>query len=519
MMVCILRYITIFYCLTAFCLLYCLGLSYEPYQVHNLIKQGKFPVTVDDIVFLIRSQKNPVHLKRAEQVKDDIEQQCRIQDLGQPSVVLLSEDVGSMGQWTILPILPQIYNLHKNRKWIFLCEEESRVSVKGLLQVLSNYNWNKKMFLGKALQDRNPTIIHHFRFHDDPSKFSYPDFEAGWLLSKPLFKSLVERWNKGVITIDFSIDVKHEIAYFLWENGNGTTLTPIDEFCSGNIAVNAIPMTDTEIIDGLTTEVDLADTDKCVTSHPVEFQKCGEPVSLDDLFFGVKTCTKFHKDRVAVVQKTWGKYAKNIVFYSDTEDKSIPTVSTGVPNTERGHCGKLYAIFNSFNNDENLQKFPWLVVTDDDTILSVSRLQQYLSCYDPTESVLLGERYGFGFLKNGYGYDYLTGGGGMIFSRAAITELLASGCKCRTNEDPDDMMVGSCARQNKLIITHTPLMHQARPNDYSKGFLGHQTPISFHKHWNNKPVQVYQDWFGKADSELNIQHEYIENSTENKDEL
>ena len=39
---------------------------------------------------------------------------------------------------------------------------------------------------------------------------------------------------------------------------------------------------------------------------------------------------------VPIVMKTVGKYAKHIVYYSETEDPSIPTENIGVPNTERG---------------------------------------------------------------------------------------------------------------------------------------------------------------------------------------
>lgn len=37
-----------------------------------------------------------------------------------------------------------------------------------------------------------------------------------------------------------------------------------------------------------------------------------------------------------VVKETWGKEAARIEYYSEEADKSIPTVSLGVPNTERG---------------------------------------------------------------------------------------------------------------------------------------------------------------------------------------
>lgn len=39
---------------------------------------------------------------------------------------------------------------------------------------------------------------------------------------------------------------------------------------------------------------------------------------------------------VPVVRATWEKDAGFLEFYSDVSDASIPTVSLGVPNTERG---------------------------------------------------------------------------------------------------------------------------------------------------------------------------------------
>ena len=41
------------------------------------------------------------------------------------------------------------------------------------------------------------------------------------------------------------------------------------------------------------------------------------------------------------------------------------------------------------------------------------------ACYDSSKPIAIGERYGYG-LNTGRGYPYLTGGGGMLFSRAAV---------------------------------------------------------------------------------------------------
>ena len=90
------------------------------------------------------------------------------------------------------------------------------------------------------------------------------------------------------------------------------------------------------------------------------------------LFVAVKTTEKFHKDRLKVVAKTWGPKLDNIVYYSNVTDASIPTQVSG-PNTERGHCQKLYHILDKFNE---MKGFDWLYVADDDTIFSAYRLHR-----------------------------------------------------------------------------------------------------------------------------------------------
>ncbi len=78
-----------------------------------------------------------------------------------------------------------------------------------------------------------------------------------------------------------------------------------------------------------------------------------------------------------------------------------------------GHCAKTLAILTRFLHHPEGIAFPWLVVADDDTLLSIPRLFQLLACYNPKEAVIIGERYGFGFGKDGEsGYDYPTGGAG-----------------------------------------------------------------------------------------------------------
>ncbi|XP_056417846.1 beta-1,3-glucosyltransferase isoform X2 [Hyla sarda] len=396
-----------------------------------------------------------------------------------PKVLLLHETAENEGAWTVLPVIPYFAdNYGRNSSWIFFCEEDTSVNLRKLLETLQRFEKSKEFFLGKVLYDEESTIIHHYAFAEDPKFFKYPDFAAGWALSMPLVKRLSEILLKDPPNSDFTIDLKHEIALYIWQKVDALELTPVPELCTED--PNSLKATE------------------CATTFSSTLPVCGKPVKREDIFVAVKTCKKFHKDRIPVVKQTWEKNAVHLEYYSDYADPTIPTIDLGIPNVERGHCGKTFAILERFLKS-NLLHVRWLVVVDDDTLISLPRLQKLLSCYDCNEPVLLGERYGYGL--GARGYSYITGGGGMVFSRAAVKEFIDSKCRCYSNDAPDDMVLGMCASGLGISVTHNPLFHQARPADYSKDYLSHQVPISFHKHWNIDPVKVYKIWLAQNKKE------------------
>ncbi|XP_006832099.1 PREDICTED: beta-1,3-glucosyltransferase [Chrysochloris asiatica] len=444
----------------------------------NLEKSGlsrKDDVDLKRIVFVIQSQSNAFHAKRAEQLKTNILKQAAELQQEYPRVLLLHQLRKLEGTWTILPLLPHFSVTYgRNSSWIFFCEEETRIRIPKLLETLRRHDPAKEWFLGKALRDDESTIIHHYAFSENPTSFKYPDFAAGWALSIPLVNKLSKRLKNTSLKSDFTIDLKHEIALYIWDKGDGPPLTPVPELCTDDAGPH------------------------CATTFHSFLPLCGNPVKKEDIFVAVKTCKKFHGDRIPVVKRTWEGEAGIIEYYSDSEDRAIPTVDLGIPNTDRGHCGKTFAILERFLNHSHA-KSPWLVIVDDDTLISVSRLRHLLSCYDSREPVFLGERYGYG-LGTG-GYSYVTGGGGMVFSRESIRRLLASTCRCYSNDAPDDMVLGMCFSGLGIPVTHSSLFHQARPVDYPQDYLAHQIPISFHKHWNIDPVKVYFTWLAPSEED------------------
>ncbi|XP_061828620.1 beta 3-glucosyltransferase a isoform X1 [Nerophis lumbriciformis] len=427
---------------------------------------------LEEIVFVIQSQSNSFHVRRAEKQRADLLEQAHAQSEKPPVVLLLHNLSDNEGDWSILPMLPYLSrSFGKNSSWILFLEEETDVRMTRLVEVLAKFDKNKEWFLGKPLHDEESTIIHHYAFAENPSVFKYPDFSAAWALSIPLVVRLADKVREEPLKSDFTIDLKHEVSLYIWDNGNGPHLTAVPELC-----------TETE---------DSPRADFCATTLSAKPPPCGEPVNEEDVFVAVKTCRKFHSERVPVIKKTWERDAIYLEYYSDHADPSIPTVNLGVPNTERGHCGKTFAILKRFLSGD-VPQTEWLVIVDDDTLISLPRLRGLLSCYSPSESVCLGERYGYGLSQGGY--SYITGGGGMVFSREAVVRLLNSGCKCYSNDAPDDMVLGMCLNALGIPATHSALFHQARPEDYARDFLAHQVPISFHKHWNIDPVAVFNKW-------------------------
>ncbi|PAV84880.1 hypothetical protein WR25_06477 isoform A [Diploscapter pachys] len=377
--------------------------------------------------------------------------------------------------------------LEKSANWYIFVEESSKVNFKILHDFLATKDSSNDLFYGHGLRDQSLTIIHHFYGYnsEDNAPFEYPDFGCGMVLSKSLVEKLVQKLATSKFK-QFSIDAKHEFGLYIFEN-IGVRLTSMPElFCYEK-------------------------SEKCAVWLSVE-ESCGAPVHTDKIYVGIKTWSGYHISRLPVVKRTWGGKFLNIEYVSDKTDQTIPTISFGVNNTERGHCAKTFAILERFLNLQNEIKsqFQWLLIADDDTLVSVERLVDLLSCYDSAEKVIIGERYGFGFSDDGkYGYSYPTGGSGMIFAPSAVSALVAN-CLCPSPDSPDDMIIGLCASVEKIPIVHVAGMHQARPIDYSPEYIKRQKSISFHKFDEIDPYKTFGTY---------LREEKPDKNTKSKDEL
>ncbi|EFP10895.1 hypothetical protein CRE_30816 [Caenorhabditis remanei] len=400
-------------------------------------------------------------IERRKQILADCEQQklsCSVFD----ALNDISKDSDPQGMWAIVPA---ILKLPEVSDWTIVAEDTSEVNINQLEKFTKSKSSADMVFSGFGLKDNEPTIIHHFGMNS-PEGFKYPLISAGFILSKSLVEVIrevdnQERWS------GFAIDAKYEFALLIHKWSSVLMDHESSFFCCGD------------------------PSETCITS-------CSPPPTdtnslLDsDIHVMIKTFKGHHKSRISVLKNTWTSEITRLEYCSDVEDPTISSIDLGIGNTERGHCAKTWAIFRRFLEKTGTGA-KWLLVADDDTLMSWKRLKMMLELYDPDDKIIIGERYGFGFSMSGdTGYDYPTGGSGMIFSRSAVESLLQTCPSCAADNDPDDMTIGICAVTSGIPIVHESRLHQARPQDYAPEYL--RDPISFHKFTDIDPVSIYYSY-------------------------
>lgn len=74
-----------------------------------------------------------------------------------------------------------------------------------------------------------------------------------------------------------------------------------------------------------------------------------------------------------MILRTWARFTIHLRIFSDTHDNAVPTIPTGVVNTEQGHCLKsmkiLRLILNEIAKNSTLKGIEWVILADDDTLL------------------------------------------------------------------------------------------------------------------------------------------------------
>ena len=115
---------------------------------------------LDRTVFIFMSQKGNQEI--AESSKQELVKNLKAVG-AKPNILLLHKDIPTLGGWTIFPILNSLVRkFEKRADWFMFLDEAGRVETGVLTKVLEKYNPSNELFLGKALRDREASIIHNY---------------------------------------------------------------------------------------------------------------------------------------------------------------------------------------------------------------------------------------------------------------------------------------------------------------------------------------------------------------------
>ena len=150
--------------------------------------------SLDRTAFVIMSQE--AHDDTATISKEELSQALINVGVKKPNVVLLHKELPSHGGWTIFPLLdPLLEDYHDLIDWYVFLDEAGTIDPQEFTKMLKKYDHKDQVFLGKALQDKDSVIIHHY---SQDFKFKYPDFAAGFVFSSSLAQTLhKELKNRG----------------------------------------------------------------------------------------------------------------------------------------------------------------------------------------------------------------------------------------------------------------------------------------------------------------------------------
>ena len=152
---------------------------------------------LDRTVFVLMTQE--AHEEIAKTSEQELNK--NLKEIGAKSnIVLLHKDLPPHGGWTIFPLLqPLLIKYEDTADWYVFLDEAGRVDPTLFSQMLEKYDPSENRFLGKALQDKDSVIIHHY---SQDYEFKYPDFSAGFVFSSQLVKYL----SKELKEKDFDLE-------------------------------------------------------------------------------------------------------------------------------------------------------------------------------------------------------------------------------------------------------------------------------------------------------------------------
>ena len=163
------------------------------------------------------------------------------------------------------------------------------------------------------------------------------------------------------------------------------------------------------------------DADRMSTQNEIKRQRilCWIPTSPNNLV-----------ERAKSVKDTWGKRCDMLLFFSSTEDATIPVIGLNVKEGRHNLYAKTRASLEYIY--QHHLDVDWFLKADDDTYVIMENLRYFLSKLNPSDPHYIGRMF------TSYG-GYNTGGAGYVFSRETLRifkrTLYEGGCPRRGGED------------------------------------------------------------------------------------
>jgi len=361
------------------------------------------------------------------------------------------------GFWTYLPWIAALKadtSLSTVGWFVFADPTLSAVQPLELARWLEGRDMSRPLFAGRALVDKGLAIVHHY----DQSRMAFLDPRGGFVLSRGALDAAALALAQPR-TGDVHIDAAYELAKYLRDK----------------VQLNATDAT------GYGVKARARGTAQGTSAEAAAVQ----------IAVGVTTSHKYHRTRMAIVRRTWLKGGAStfgadadtsVAVLSDRAEAAIAAIdlpswwagkqpeaaraaAKAAVGATSGFCDKSLASFHYLR--ETFASKQWYVLVDDDTLVNLAALERALRRHDPKKRVVLGERYGWGHNVAAAGLNYVSFGGGVALSQAAMQALLAcEACVCPSPTSPDDMQLGHWLAELKIVPVDARGFHQASEADY-----------------------------------------------------
>ncbi|XP_077980388.1 beta-1,3-N-acetylglucosaminyltransferase lunatic fringe-like [Glandiceps talaboti] len=230
---------------------------------------------------------------------------------------------------------------------------------------------------------------------------------------------------------------------------------------------------------------------------------------LSDVFIGVKTTKRYHRDRLDLAIDTWVSMALDqTYFFTDSEDEvyseklhgHLIDTNCSSQHTRQALCCKMSVMYDAFLQSNKR----WFCHLDDDNYLNTVQLVKLLQQYKHTDDVYLGKPSlthpiealdrvsnlikSYFLLQRRVSFWFGTGGAGFCLSRALALHMspYASGgtftSMCQRIRLPDDVTIGFIVEvllKKKLTVVKQFNSHLQALWQIKKGELPQQVTLSY----------------------------------------